>query len=773
MREIRKVAVIGAGVMGAGIAAQVANSGVDVLLLDIVPPDAQDRSTVARSALERLLKTKPAALMHKRRAVLIQPGNIEDDLGALAECDWIIEAVVEKLAIKRDLYQKIQKHRAPEAVVSSNTSTLPLAELCEGLPEEFRRHFLITHFFNPPRYMRLLEIVAGPDTDAGALERVRHFTDHRLGKSAVDCKDTPGFIANRLGTFWLQAAVTKAMAQGIGVEEADAVLSRPAGVPKTGVFGLLDLVGLDLMPHILENLRERLPPADPFHELGAAPPLLERMIGAGYTGRKGKGGFYRLDEQGNKQAISLQSGDYSPARRPRPAALAAGRKGGLKALLEHPSPEGRYAWSVLSSTLAYAAALVPEVAEDIEAVDRAMRLGYNWKYGPFELIDRLGAGWFAGKLRAEGRPVPPLLEQAADRSFYRTGQQTLQYLGTDGAYHPVARPPGVLLLADLKRGQKPLMRNRSASVWDIGEGVACFEFRSKMNSLNPLIISLLKKALAALPAQGYKGMVLYNEGENFSVGANIVMLLAGGKLRLWPFIRWVLHDGQKVFNAMKHGAFPVVGAPAGMALGGGCEVLLHCHGLTAHAETYMGLVEAGVGIVPGWGGCKEMLSRWTQAPGAPRGPVAPVIKAFEQIAQAKVSTSAEEAREMQFLRPGDEIVMNRDRVLAAARERVLALSRDFRPPPPEAFRLPGATGRAALSLGVRDFVQKGVATAHDAVIAAELARVLTGGDTDILDELREEDILRLEREAIVRLLHTPQSRARVEHMLKKGKPLRN
>ncbi|MDT8398611.1 MAG: 3-hydroxyacyl-CoA dehydrogenase NAD-binding domain-containing protein [Pseudomonadales bacterium] len=773
MPEIKKIAVIGAGVMGAGIAAQAANAGLDVLLLDRVPEGAADNNVIATGAIDKLLKSKPAALMHKRNARLISPGNTTEHLTELATCDWVIEAIVENLGIKRELYQKIDAYRGQHTIVSSNTSTLPLADLTDGLSEAFRKHFLITHFFNPPRYMRLLELVTGPETAPEVEAGIRACVDYKLGKSIVTCKDTPGFIANRIGTYWLQAAVVKAIAQDIGVEEADAVLSRPAGVPKTGVFGLLDLVGLDLMPHILANLEDTLPKTDAFHQLGGSPPLLETMVAEGYTGRKGKGGFYRLNADKVKEVISLQNGKYAPVKRPRPDALGAGKKGGLRAVLEHPSALGRYAWSVLSDTLAYAAGLVPEIADDIEAVDRAMRLGYNWKYGPFELLDKLGSAWFSARLKAENRPVPALLALADGRPFYRTREGHGQHLGTDQSYHTFQRPPGVLLLEDIKRRSRPLLGNRWASVWDLGEGVACLEFHSKMNSLNPFILSVIKKALKTLPERGFKGMVIYNEGEHFSVGANIAMLLVGGMLRLWPFIRWVLKDGQTTFSTMKYGNFPVVGAPAGMALGGGCELLLHCHAVTAHAETYMGLVEAGVGIVPGWGGCKEMLSRWTAAPKAPKGPVAPVLKAFELIVQAQVSTSAAQARDMLFLQADDEIVMNRDRVLSAARDRVQVLAENFQARTPAVFHLPGPTGKAALQIGIHDFVKRGIATAHDATVAGELATVLSGAETDMMDELSEQDILSLERDIIVRLMHTAQSRARVAHMLKTGKPLRN
>ncbi len=768
MSEIEKICVIGAGVMGSGIAAQAANAGVDVVLLDVVP-DA------ALSAIERMKTAEPAAFMHPTVSSRITPGCTEGDLALIEDCDWIIEAIIERTDIKQTLYRSIQPHLKAGAAVSSNTSTLPLRVLTEGLDDDLRRRFLITHFFNPPRYMRLMEIVIGPDTDAAVEQRVRVFADVNMGKSVVTAKDTPGFIANRIGTFWLHAAVTGAFRQGIGVEQADAVLGRPAGIPRTGIFGLLDLVGLDLMPHVLSSFASALADDDPFHALGSAPELLARMIADGYTGRKGKGGFYRLNLSGGdriKEVIDLQTGDYAPARRPKPAAAMVSKKGGLRATLDHDSAEGRYARSVLIPTLAYAASLVPEIADDADSVDRAMRLGYNWKLGPFELIDRLGPRWLVAALEKDGRPVPPLLAAVGEGSFYRVREGRRQQF-TGAGYVKIARPEGVLLLEDVKRAAPPIMRNMSASLWDIGDGVACLEFTSKMNSLNPFILWMIEKAVRELPDRGFRALVIHNEGSNFSVGANIALLLYGAKLRLWPAIRWLLKRGQDAFQKMRYAPFPVVGAPSGMALGGGCEVLLHCDAVEAHAETYMGLVEAGVGIVPGWGGCKELLGRWMAAKDRPGGPMPPVMKAFEIIAMAQVAKSAMEARDFLFLRVSDGIVMNRDRVLAAAKARALEMAETYRPPEPYEMRLPGPTGRTALALGVRDFINKGVASTHDGVIAGELAFVLSGGDTDALDTVSEDWVLRLERDAILNLVRTEKTRARVEHMLKKGKPLRN
>jgi len=781
MTEIKKVAVIGSGVMGSGIAAQVANAGIDVILLDIVPEGSQNRNVVAEGAIAKLLKTKPAPLMHKNNASLIQSGNLEDDLAKLSDCDWIIEVVIERLDIKQALYQKLQDHRKQGSIVSSNTSTLPLQMLTEGQSKEFKQDFMITHFFNPPRYMRLLEIVVGKDTDSAQEKRVREFVDIKMGKSIVDCNDTPGFIANRIGTYWLHAAVSKAVKQGIGVEEADAVLSRPAGVPKTGVFGLVDLVGVDLMPYLFKSFDEALPEDDPFKAIGDMPSIVSTMIDDGYIGRKGKGGFYRLNNDGGekvKEVIDLQSGSYSKARHPKVKAAIAAKKGGLRALLTHDSNEGRYAWDVLAGTLSYAAALVPEIADNIELVDRAMKLGYNWKKGPFELIDELGTDWFIEKLEAKQLPVPKILSMADGRKFYREKNGLLQYLSVEGRHEDVQRQAGVLLLEDVKRKSKRLFGNSQASVWDLGDGVACFEFHSKMNSLNPLIMSALAKANKVLPRQNFKGMVIYNEGSNFSVGANILMLLVAAKLRLGFAMRWILRQGQFTFRDMKYGKFPVVAAPSGLALGGGCEVILHCNAVEAHAEAYIGLVEVGVGIVPGWGGCKELLLRGQTSGRIKKGPMPAIMNAFETIAMAKVSTSAQEARDLLFLNETDGIVMNRDRVLSSAKERVLKMAQNYIPAEPATFKLPGETAIAALSMGVEGFAKTGVATPHDVTIAHELMKVLSGNgvemkDVDINDELDEDYILKLERDALVKLSATKESKARISHMLSTGKPLRN
>ncbi len=759
---IRKVGVVGAGVMGAGIAAQVANAGVPVVLLDIVPGGA------AR-AVERMLRADPAPFMGKAPARLVTTGDVGTDLALLADCDWICEAIIERPEAKRELYAKLEGMRKPGSVVSSNTSTIPLAALTEGLGEGFAADFMITHFFNPPRYMRLLEVVQGPQTRADAVAEVSTFGDRRMGKSVVRCKDTPGFIANRIGGMWMQSAINNAFELGLTVEEADAVNGKPMGIPKTGVFGLMDLVGIDLGPHVAASMKATLPASDPYVLGLREHAVITRMIGEGRTGRKGKGGFY-MRQGAKKLAMELGSGAYRDSVKPTLESLALRN---LRELAEHPDRAGRYAKAVLLDTLGYAASLVPEIADSIADVDAAMRLGYAWKYGPFELIDRVGAPWLVAALREAGRPVPKLLERVGERGFYREQDGVLEFFGTDGDYHAVPRAEGVVLLSDIKRRSKPLAKNGSASLWDIGDGVACLEFHSKMNALDPEILALIGKAVAMGKKGAFKALVIHNEGEQFSVGANIGLALFAANIAAWGEIEGMIEGGQKAMRALREAPFPVVGAPSGMALGGGCEVLLHCDAVEAHAETYIGLVEVGVGLIPGWGGCTTMLRRWSEAPKLPKGPMPPVAKAFEMISTAQVAKSAAEAKEMLILRPTDGVVMNRDRLLAAAKARALAMLDGYAPQQAAKLRLPGATGRAALTMAVQAQVAMGRATPHDAVVCEHLANTLTGGDTDFLDETTEDQVLKLERQGFMALLKTRGTLARVEHMLETGRPLRN
>ncbi|MET0269347.1 MAG: 3-hydroxyacyl-CoA dehydrogenase NAD-binding domain-containing protein [Sphingomonas sp.] len=767
---IRKVCVIGAGVMGAGIAAQIANAGVPVLLLDIAAREG-DRDAIAKGAIAKMLKAEPAPFMSQAAAKLIEPGNIDDHLDRVAECDWIVEAIVERLDIKQALYARIEQLKRPGAAVSSNTSTIPLGHLVEGRGEGFRADFLITHFFNPPRYMRLVEIMRGPDTDAGVAGRVEDFVDRMMGKRIVRAKDTPGFIANRIGTYWLAVAINAAMDQGLTVEEADQIGGAPMGVPKTGVFGLVDLVGVDLMPLLSKSLTATLPEGDPYFATVRPMPLVDRMIAEGYTGRKGNGGFYRFDKATRtKHAIDLNSGEYRAQATP--AKLPGNAERDLAALIGLPGKAGRYAWTVLGAVLSYAAMLVGEAADDIVAIDDAMKLGYNWKYGPFELIDRIGARALADRLRAEGRPAPAILDAAGDRPFHRVENGRRQYLTQAGDYADVARQDGVLLLDDVKLAGGPLMRNASAALWDIGDGVVCLEFTGKMNALDEQVVALIDKAIP-LVRSDFRALVIYNDGANFSAGANLGLAMFAVNIAAWGEIERLIAGGQAAFKALKYAPVPVVSAPAGMALGGGCEVCLNADAVQAHAETYIGLVETGVGLVPGWGGTGELLDRVRHAAGMPNGPMPALVKAFETISTARVSKSAAEAREMLMLRPGDGITMNRDRLLADAKAKALALADGYAPPDKPVFRLAGESGRVAIADVVKGMRAKGVATPYDTVVAGRLAVVMTGGDADLIDTVGEDDLLKLERAAFMASVRDARTQARVEHMLETGKPLRN
>lgn len=771
---INRAAVIGAGVMGSGIAAHFANAGIPVLLLDIPAKDG-DRSGIAKGAIEKMLKADPAPLMSKKAASLITPGNLEDDIEKLGEVDWIVEAVIERLDIKRDLFAKVDKVRKAGSIVSSNTSTIPLAQMIDGQSAAFAQDFLISHFFNPPRYMRLLEWVTGPATRADAATEVKDFCDRVLGKGVVLCKDRPGFIANRIGTYWIQVALNEAIARGVTVEEADSVMGKPLGFPKTGVFGLMDLVGIDLMPHIAKSLMSTLPAEDAFCTSYQLPPVMAKMIEDGYTGRKGKGGFYRLNTANGekvKEAINLQTGVYSKAEKPKLESADAGKKG-IKAVMLHPDKGGQYARAVLLRVLAYAASLVPEIADDVLSVDTAMKLGYNWKFGPFEMIDAIGAEVLMAELQKDGLTLPPLLTA---QPFYKTENGKLFQRLPSGDYEPVLRAEGVLLLSDIKRASQPVAKNPSASLWDIGDGVLCLEFHSKMNAIDLDIFAMERKAISLIgDGKGaYKALVIHNEAESaFSAGANLGLALFAINVGLWPQIEQLVAEGQETYKALKFAPFPVVAAPSGLCLGGGCEILLHADFVQAHAETYCGLVEVGVGLIPGWGGCKEMLLRAFEKPRG-NGPLPPVAQVFETIGTAKVAKSAFEAKDIGYFRDSTTgISMNRDRLLFDAKQKALELLQDYKAPEPRTLRLGGPTIKATLSMAVEGLRQTGKATPYDVVVSDKLSDVLSGFNKDITEETTEDEILKFERSVFIELVKNEGTINRIEHMLTTGKPLRN
>lgn len=806
MTDIQKVAVIGSGVMGSGIAAQITNAGLPVLLLDVVPDGAEDRNMLSKGAVAKMLKADPAPFMHKRNAKLITPGNIEDDIEKLKDCDWIIEVVLEDLKVKHTTYEKIAKHRKKGSIVTSNTSTIPLSKLTEGMDDSMAKDFMITHFFNPPRYMRLLEIIKGDKTRQDAVDTIEEFCDIRLGKGVVHCNDTPGFIVNRILTFWMQKAVNTALDHNIDIEVADAVMSKPIGVPKTGVFGLVDLVGVDLMPYLSKSLLSTLPEDDEYRKIYRDIPFIHQMIDAGYNGRKGKGGFYRLNPDKSagkeKQAVDLKNDgfdenkSYRKAEKPSPAAVEAGKKG-LRAVVETNDDAGRYAKDVLLHTLAYAASLVPEIADTVYDVDRAMQWGCNWKFGPFEMIDSLGADWFAGELRKAGMDVPDLIKKVGDGSLYKVEDGKKYFFGTDGKYHELKRGEGVLLLEDIKLRSKPVYKTASASLWDIDDGVLCLEFTGKMNALDEQVFDVIDKAIKLIDdGKGdYKALVVYNEGSHFSAGANLGMAIFAINIALFPQIEDMVSGGQKAYMALKHAPFPVVSAPSGFAFGGGCEILLHSDHVQLHAETYTGLVEVGVGLIPGWGGCKELILRYQEKESQQykgnlakikmdetsrmwfspdKTPMGAIRKAFEIIGTATVAKSGQEAKEIYF-RDRDGITMNRDRLLFDAKQKALELVDGYKAPEKrDDIRLPGPSGKMALDLAVADLRKSGKATPYDVVVSEALARVLTGGDKgDWTEKMTDDDIIKLERTEFMKLVRNEGTMDRIEHMLAKGKPLRN
>lgn len=795
MTEIKKVAVLGSGVMGSGIAAVLANAGIPVLLLDIVPKEG-GRNSLAEGAIAKQLKGGTPGFAHKKFAKLVTAGNFEDDLGKLAECDWIVEVVLERLDVKQDVYRKIDAVRKKGSIVSSNTSTLPLHVLINGMPQQFQDDFIITHFFNPPRFMRLLEVAKSPNFDSKRFAEFCDFADRVLGKGVVPAKDTPGFLANRIGVYWMTAGLTEALRLGISIEDADAIMGKPLGFPKTGMFGLYDLIGIDLMPLIAKALLATLPEKDAFRELYQLPPLVEKMIADGYTGRKGKGGFYRMNkgEGGKKtlEAIDLKTGEYAPQKKSRLESADAS-KAGLAALFSHPDIGGQYASAVMLKTLHYAASLIPEISDDIYAVDAAMTMGYNWKNGPFAMIDRLAAEGVSGtEIIAQawekmGMSVPPVIQQARGKKLYEKTDGIRTQFAIGGNYIPVPIPDGSLMLEDIKLTKKPIHKNASAQVWDLGDGIACLELTSKQNTWDPENLKMVEQ-LPDLIKKDFRGLTIASDGDHFSFGANIGFFLLACNTASWWAVSDMVKQGQRGFMGLKYAPFPVVSALSGMALGGGCEINLHADAIVANMESYPGLVEVGIGVIPGWGGCKEMLWRHTacaaetkkailkgQKPEQfmPSGPMPAIGKVFEYLSMAKVAGSAAEAQDMMILNKKSRIVANRRRVLAEAKAMAVEMSNGYAPPEQVKVRLPGPTGYTALKLAVDNFRANGKATPHDEVVSLGLAYVLTGGNTDITQEVSEQDILDLEHEVFMDLTKTKGTRDRIAHMLNTSKPLRN
>lgn len=761
--------------MGARIAAHFANAGFPVDLLDIVLPDQPQRNTAALAGIESAAKQKPAGFFTDAAKSLIRAGNFEDDLERVRDCEWIIEAVAENLEIKRRLWMMVAALRRPGTIASTNTSGIPLAQIAEGFDSEFRRHFLGTHFFNPPRYLHLVEVIPGPETQPEALAWASEFCDLHLGKGVVPCKDTPNFIANRLGSFF-GATVHKLTAEGgYTVEEVDALTGPLIGLPRSASFRLIDIVGLDVWIHVLRNLYD-LVPNDPARGRYTVPPFMAEMMERGWLGEKRGQGFYkRVGKEKEIHAIDLHTFEYHPAARPKFPDVEA-VKGvedlpeRLRALIASKDRAGSFIWTLFRDFLAYSAAMVPDISDRIVEIDRAMRWGYNFKYGPFELWDALGLEDTAKRMEGEGIQLPDNVRRmlsSGARSFYRSddrdGQPETRYFDLHCTRYERLEPrTGILVLNDIERARGVVRKNVGASLIDLGDGVLCLEFHSKMNSLGDDAVQMVRAGIDET-ARNFEAMVIANQGENFSAGANLMMVLLAAQEGEWDDLDAAVRRFQNASMAIKYAPKPVVAAPFAMTLGGGCEFVLHSARAQASAETYMGLVETGVGLIPAGGGCKEMLMRLGDAKAA-----------FELIGYAKVSTSAAHARELELLRPQDGVSMNQERLVADSKAAALALAPTYAPGSPrDNIKVTGDAGYALMKMGLLLAREAGYISEYDTVVGEKLAHVLSGGRLTGEQAVSEQHLLDLEREAFLSLCGNPKTQERIQHMLKTGKPLRN
>jgi 3-hydroxyacyl-CoA dehydrogenase len=823
MKPIHKVAILGAGTMGARIAAHFANAGVPSLLLDIVPSDAAPgaagpaRNKIAAAGLDGARKSKPAAFFEASLARLVTVGNFEDDLKRLAEVDWIIEAIVENLEIKRALLKKVEAIRKPGTIVTTNTSGLPVAKIAEGFSADFRRSWFGTHFFNPPRYMRLLELIPTPDADPALIDSVARFCDTQLGKGVVLAKDTPNFIGNRIGTFSVLNVMRLMQEMDLTVEEIDALTGQAAGWPRSATFRTIDLVGLDILGHVVKNMTENV--RDERSEL-QIPAFFLQMLERKWLGDKTKGGFYKKNvgrapspagpgNDDERLALDWKTLEYHPRQKPKFAALDMAKNveetgARVRMLLgmnddggasQKPDKAAAFLWAALSDLWTYSANRIPEISDSIVEIDRAMRMGFNWELGPFELWDAAGVEATVARMKKEGRPISANVEKllaAGNRSWYADDPKTQSGrkhwdLAT-GNWQPATVPQGVWSVEVAKKSNGVVKKNSGASLVDLGDGVCCIQFHAKMNALGGDIISLILQTLKpGGPGDAFDAFVITNDAQNFSVGANVMLLLMSIQEEEWDDVDLAIRQFQGMTQAIKFSPKPVVAAPFGLTLGGGCEISLHAAARQPHAELYMGLVEVGVGLLPGGGGCKEMLLRAVDSaasirpdlPSNTRGESVELMEAmkklFETIAMAKVATSAHEARGLGFLSNSDRITMNRERLLSDAKARALELVRSGYEPPVMRTDIPapGENILAALKLGVHMMRQGEFITDHERKIATKIAEVLCGGNVTPGTPVSEQYLLDLEREAFKSLCGEKKTQERIQFTLKTGKPLRN
>jgi len=792
--------------MGSRIAAHLANAGLPCILLDIVQPGlggdapAAERNKIVRAGLEGAKKSKPAAFFTAALADRISIGNFDDDLARCAEADWIIEVVAENLEIKRKLLSRVAQYRKPGSIVTTNTSGLPVHLIAEGMSEEFQQHWAGTHFFNPPRYLKLVEVIPGPKTSGDVIETLREFCDRRLGKGVVVAKDTPNFIANRIGTYSMLNALRLMASMGMTVEEIDACTGPVVGQPKSATFRTADIVGLDVLIHVVKNIYETVP-NDESRETYKVPALLEEMAKRGWLGDKTGQGFYkRVKGDGGKDILTLDVNtmEYRPRQKAKFASLEMGKaiedtRERLRALVG-PILEGQkgdkgqqFLWAAMSEMCLYAARRVPEISDSIADVDSAMRWGFGWEMGPFEVMDAIGVKAFAAQVLKDRGSLPAVIEKVLSsgrKGFYESEKgATTVFDITKGGSKKVELPHGVIFLKSLKDAGKEVERNSGASLIDLGDGVVCCEFHAKMNAIGADLIAMLHKGLKRLETD-FDAMVIANQAVNFSVGANLMLVLVGAQEQEWDELHMAVKQFQNVNLAIKYASKPVVAAPQGMALGGGCEISLSAARIQAAAESYMGLVEAGVGLIPGGGGTKEMLIRANEHAGGGEDldlfhALKPV---FQAIAMAKVGTSVEENRELGFLRRDDGVSMNGERLVGDAKEAALSLVRGGYKPLGASWQEGAQTTQikvlgeqflAGAKLAIHMLLRGGYASEHDAVVGRKLANILAGGALSSPQMVSEQYVLDLEREAFVSLLGEKKTQERIAHTLKTGKPLRN
>jgi 3-hydroxyacyl-CoA dehydrogenase len=788
-RRLQRAAVLGAGVMGAAIAAHLANVGLDVYLLDIIPDDAtldpSARNRLAEQAKKQLQKQKPSPIYTKEVLNRIHPGNLEDHLSVISDCDWVIEAVVENLAVKKDLWKRLEVYWKPGTIVSSNTSGISIQGMVEGRSQSFQSHFLGTHFFNPPRYMKLLEIIPTPATNPEIIAVMNEFCTYMLGKGVVIAKDTPNFIANRIGVFGLLVTLKEMEAFKLSVSEVDALTGPILGRPKSATFRTLDMVGLDTFVHVARNVYEQVED-EREKNIFAVPEWLDEMVKTGRLGNKTGQGFYWKKKNNQVSEIlqlDITSGEYIPVVKKESPLIEAvkstkGIESQIKKIAFSADPAGQFVWNVLKQVLLYSAEKIPEIADDLAAIDLAMKWGFNWELGPFETWDSLGLTDSIARMEKEGERIPDWIQDVISSGrtcLYEKTSQKKNYCLPNGQWKAITPPDQTISLLNVKNQNKIIHKNAGASLIDLGDDVACLEFHSPNNVIGQDILQMVRYSLDEV-RKNYRGLVIGSEGKNFCVGANLMMLLMEAQDENWFEIEQMVRDFQSLSMSIKYFEKPVVSAPYAMTLGGGVEMCLPASQVLASAETYMGLVEVGVGLIPAGAGTKEMLVRTIlNADVNGKNDLQPFVgKVFETIAMAKVSTSGAEAKELGYLRPSDQIIIRGESQLYKAKQAVLTLSTSgYQPPEKRKIRVIGEPGLAVLKLAVYQLKTGGQISDHDARIANRLAHVLSGGSITSGSYVSEEYLLELEREAFLSLCGEPKTQARMQYMLLKGKPLRN